>query len=100
MLSVDHTHLVKRLHQEYTDAFPTSAALNERAKTRLFDGGSHLLRLFDPFPFRVESGQGAWVVDVDGHRILDFWQGHYANILGHNPPVITENLSHFTTSHF
>jgi glutamate-1-semialdehyde 2,1-aminomutase len=29
---------------------------------------------------------------VDGHRILDYWQGHYTNILGHNPAVITEAL--------
>ena len=100
MPSVDHTHLVKRLYQEYSDAFPTSAALNERAKTRLFDGGNHLLRLFNPFPFRVESGQGAWVDDVDGHRILDFWQGHYANILGHNPAVITEAVAEGLASGF
>lgn len=93
MAGTDHSHLVARLYEEYEKAFPASAALHHRASTRLFDSGSHLLRLFQPFPFRIESAQGAWVTDVDGHRILDFWQGHYANILGHNPPMITERLA-------
>jgi len=25
--------------------------------------------------------------------VLDFWQGHYANILGHNPEVVADALS-------
>src|SRR5262249_33994256 len=29
---------------------------------------------------------------VDGHALIDFWQGHFANILGHNPPEILESL--------
>jgi glutamate-1-semialdehyde 2,1-aminomutase len=32
------------------------------------------------------------VSDLDGHHILDFWQGHFANILGHNPPQVTQAL--------
>ena len=24
--------------------------------------------------------------------MVDYWQGHYANILGHNPPEITARL--------
>jgi glutamate-1-semialdehyde 2,1-aminomutase len=57
------------------------------------DGGSHSLRLIEPFPPRITSAQGAWLVDEDGHRILDFWQGHLANILGHNPGLIASTLS-------
>src|SRR5208337_4665133 len=51
------------------------------------------IRLLQPFPPRIVSAQGAYVTDEDGHQILDFWQGHYANILGHNPPVVSEALS-------
>jgi len=58
----------------------------------LVDGGSHTLRLIRPFPPRIASAAGGYVVDEDGHRILDFWQGHHANLLGHNPPVLTEPL--------
>ena len=35
---------------------------------------------------------GAEVLDADGNSYIDYWQGHYANILGHNPEVIREEL--------
>ena len=57
------------------------------------DGGSHALRLIDPFPPRIVAAQGAWLKDEDGHDVLDFWQGHVANILGHNPKVISSVLA-------
>jgi len=57
------------------------------------DGGSHALRLIQPFPPRIVAAQGARITDEDGHDILDFWQGHLANILGHNPEVVTSVLA-------
>jgi len=33
------------------------------------------------------------MVDEDGHRILDLWQGHLANVLGHNPEIVTSALA-------
>ena len=59
----------------------------------MVDGGSHNLRLIQPFPPRIVAAKGAWISDEDGHDILDFWQGHHANILGHNPDVITSVLA-------
>ncbi len=72
---------------------PKSKALNERALQVLVDGGSHTLRLVQPFPPRIVAARGAWVTDEDGHELLDFWQGHLCNILGHNPMVLTSALS-------
>ncbi|MBN1316213.1 MAG: aminotransferase class III-fold pyridoxal phosphate-dependent enzyme [Anaerolineales bacterium] len=89
----DHTRILSELGQEYQTYSSRSAALNERAKNCLIDGGSHTLRLISPFPPRIVSGKGAWIRDADEHDILDYWQGHYANILGHNPPVITSALA-------
>jgi glutamate-1-semialdehyde 2,1-aminomutase len=89
----DHTKLLADLANAYADHSPKSAALNQRAKKHLVDGGSHAIRLHDPFPPRITAARGAWLTDEDGHQILDLWQGHYANILGHNPPVITEALT-------
>jgi glutamate-1-semialdehyde 2,1-aminomutase len=88
-----HAKLLAALAEEYTRRSPRSAALNQEALKHLVDGGSHSIRLVKPFPPRVASAKGAYVTDEDGHRILDFWQGHHANILGHNPPVITEALA-------
>jgi len=93
MKARDHTRLLAELAEAYAQHSPQSAALNARAKKYLLDGGSHTLRLIQPFPPRLSTAQGAWVEDEDGHRILDFWQGHFANILGHNPQVITSALA-------
>ncbi len=59
----------------------------------MIDGGSHTIRLSQPFPPRIVSARGGWLTDEDGHRILDLWQGHLANVLGHNPEVVTRNLA-------
>jgi glutamate-1-semialdehyde 2,1-aminomutase len=89
----DYTQLLAELAEAYTRHAPRSAALDEEAKKYLIDGGSHALRLIQPFPPRIVSAKGAWITDEDGNRILDFWQGHLANILGHNPEVVTSALA-------
>ena len=89
----DNTQLLAELAEAYARHAPKSAAVNEKANKYLVDGGSHALRLIQPFPPRIVAAQGAWVKDEDGHDILDFWQGHYANILGHNPEIITSILA-------
>jgi glutamate-1-semialdehyde 2,1-aminomutase len=93
MLPRDYSDLIEILEVEYQAYAPKSAAIQKRAEKVLVDGGSHTLRLIKPFPPRIVSASGAYIVDEDGHNILDFWQGHYANILGHNPPVVTEALA-------
>ncbi|HUT87518.1 MAG TPA: aminotransferase class III-fold pyridoxal phosphate-dependent enzyme, partial [Candidatus Heimdallarchaeota archaeon] len=89
----DHTHLLGELSREYAQHAPASAALASRAKKVLVDGGSHALRLREPFPPRLVAAQGAWIRDEDGHEILDFWQGHFANLLGHNPACVSSALT-------
>ncbi len=89
----DYSTLLAELEEEYYQHSPRSAALHERAQRHLIDGGSHTLRLLQPFPPRIVSAQGAWLQDQDGHQILDFWQGHLGNILGHNPQVVTNTLA-------
>jgi glutamate-1-semialdehyde 2,1-aminomutase len=89
----DHTHLLAKLAEAYAQHSPRSAALNDKAQERLVDGGSHALRLLHPFPPRIVAAFGAWLKDEDNHDILDLWQGHFANVLGHNPQVVTSVLA-------
>ncbi len=89
----DPDALLAELAEAYRRHAPASAAWQARAERYLIDGVSNALRHVAPFPPRVVAARGAWVTDEDGHRILDFWQGHYANLLGHNPPVVTEGLA-------
>jgi glutamate-1-semialdehyde 2,1-aminomutase len=93
MTTRDYGRLLANLTEAYAQYSPQSKALNERAMRVQVDGGSHTLRLMEPFPPRISQAQGAWLEDEDGHKILDFWQGHLTNILGHNPPAITSVLS-------
>ena len=93
MKTRDYTGLLAELAEAYAQYSPRSGAIQKQALAHLVDGGSHTLRLREPFPPRVVAAKGAWVTDEDGHQILDFWQGHLVNILGHNPEVLTSALA-------
>ena len=88
-----HTRLKAFLWEAYEEHSPKSAALNQRALGLLIDGGSHALRLIEPFPPRIDKASGAYVWDLDGNRVLDFWQGHYANILGHGSRILADPVA-------
>jgi len=87
-----NARLLDSLSQQYFAEYPSAKEEFDRAEGSLIKGGSHTLRLFGPAPFRIVGASGSRVRDADGHEILDFWQGHYANILGHNPPIVTRAL--------
>ena len=86
------TKLLEALAADYERQFPTSKAAHSRACDVLVGGISHGARSFKPYPVRIVDAQGARVTDLDGNEIIDYWQGHYANILGHNPPVVRDRL--------
>jgi glutamate-1-semialdehyde 2,1-aminomutase len=100
MTTRDYGPLIEELWEAFSEQFPRSSAIHRRACQYLVDGGSHALRLMKPFPPRIVSARGGWVRDEDGHDILDFWQGHMANILGHNPEVVTAELARGFASGF
>jgi glutamate-1-semialdehyde 2,1-aminomutase len=43
-----------------------------------------------PFPLYVERADGPHKWDVDGRRYVDYWMGHGALLLGHNPPAVRD----------
>lgn len=89
----NYDSLLATISEALRERSPRSAELDLEARRRLVDGGSHALRLMGPFPPRIVEAKGAWLRDEDGHDILDFWQGHLANVLGHNPEVVTAELA-------
>lgn len=80
------------LEKEYREKTRKSYELFQRASSLMVRGGSHSLRLWKPYPFFLASASGSSVRDVDGFKYIDYWQGHYANILGHNPEIIRKKL--------
>ncbi|MDP2958974.1 MAG: aminotransferase class III-fold pyridoxal phosphate-dependent enzyme, partial [Longimicrobiales bacterium] len=82
-------HLVK----EYRKKTAKSRAVFHRAEKVMIEGGSHTIRLWRPYPFFAASAEGPAVRDVDGNTYIDYWQGHYANVLGHNPKLIRREIA-------
>ena len=82
--------IVPKLADAYTDALPASRALAERAQRLFPDAVTHDNRRMQPFPLYVERAEGAFKWDVDGRRYIDYWMGHGALLLGHNPPVVRD----------
>ena len=74
-----------KLQDAYTDALPASRALFERARRLFPDAVTHDTRRMQPFPLYVDRADGACKWDVDGRRYVDYWMGHGALLLGHNP---------------
>jgi glutamate-1-semialdehyde 2,1-aminomutase len=67
--------------------------LQARARLRIPGGVNSPVRSFASVggdPFFVARGEGAYLVDVDGNRYLDYVQSWGASILGHAHPVVVE----------
>jgi len=89
---MDKKSMLYDLIEEYKLKHKKSAEIFEKASLYQIKGGSHNLRLFEPFPFYDVWCSGSKVLDVDGNTYVDFWQGHFANVLGHNPKIVLDVL--------
>src|SRR5229473_2282552 len=74
----------------YEVEFASSRRLHLQAKQLFPNGVTHDLRYLEPFPVYVERAQGSHKWDVDGHRLIDYWSGHGALLLGHSHPAVVE----------
>jgi glutamate-1-semialdehyde 2,1-aminomutase len=84
------TVVEESLTERYEAEFPKSCQLHERATGLFPNGVTHDLRHLEPFPVYVERAEGAHKWDVDGHRLVDYWSGHGALLLGHGHPAVVE----------
>ncbi len=80
------------LEQRYRQQFAGSAILAERARQRFPGGATHDGRYADPFPLFMERASGPYKWDVDDNRMIDYWCGHGALLLGHGHPLIVEAI--------
>ena len=63
-----------------------SRELYDRALSVLPGGVNSSVRATMPYPFFVEDGDGAHVVDADGNRYLDYVMGYGPLLYGHDLP--------------
>ena len=89
---IDKKRLYEDLIETYKQAHKKSGERFKQAARSQVRGGSHNLRLFEPYPFFDVHAGGSKITDIDGNTYVDFWQGHFGNILGHNPGVVMDAL--------
>ena len=77
---------------EYMDKHPRSQAMFKRAQASLPGGNTRTGVHFDPYPVYADRGEGVHLIDLDGHRLLDFVNNNTALILGHAHPEIVAAL--------
>ena len=72
---------------------PRSGEHNERASQSLPLGVTSSFQHWDPYPISIASAKGAWLTDVDDHRLLDLSMGFGAMLVGHLNPVVVERVN-------
>jgi len=76
-----------------------SEALFDRARRVIPGGVNSPVRSFRSVgghPYFVVRGEGAYIWDADGNRLLDFVQSYGASILGHAHPAVVAAVSEAT----
>jgi glutamate-1-semialdehyde 2,1-aminomutase len=71
---------------------PKSKQMFEAAKKVIPGGCEHMLSHSTPYPVFIERGEGAYLIDVDGNRYIDYLNGGGPVLLGHNPPALMEKM--------
>jgi glutamate-1-semialdehyde 2,1-aminomutase len=90
MKSIDRSRLqslMQREQKKFVDERPKSKALFERARKSLLAGVpmNWMVKWAGAFPPFVREAQGAHILDVDGHRYVDFCLGDTGAMTGHSP---------------
>ncbi|MFX0027244.1 MAG: aspartate aminotransferase family protein [Candidatus Hermodarchaeota archaeon] len=91
---------IKNELEIYQKNRPKSKELWQKALKALPGGISHNIRTFGldligSFPLFINSANGPYLRDIDGNEYIDCWNGHFAMILGHNPPEIQQALKKY-----
>jgi glutamate-1-semialdehyde 2,1-aminomutase len=76
------------IQDTYRRLHPGSAARYEQAIGLFPSGVTHDGRYVGPFPLYVTHSAGAYKWDVDDNRLIDYWTGHGALLLGHGHPAV------------
>ncbi len=74
--------------ERYQKTFAKDRELSQTAHQLFPDGVTHDSRYMEPFPVYVSKAEGAKKWGVAGKEFIDYWAGHGALLLGHNPPEI------------
>jgi glutamate-1-semialdehyde 2,1-aminomutase len=79
---------IAEARERYVSANPLSLSADREAETYLPGGNTRTVLHFDPFPLTMVSGEGAELIDLDGHRYVDFVCEYSAGLFGHSEEVV------------
>jgi glutamate-1-semialdehyde 2,1-aminomutase len=91
------TQLVPALspqEQRYRDCTVSSYKCFLAGQQYLPGADSRSPLFYPPYPVVLVEGQGCWLVDLDGNRLLDFTGNHTSLILGYGHPQVLEAVQH------
>ncbi|MGI9201275.1 MAG: aspartate aminotransferase family protein [Woeseiaceae bacterium] len=75
---------IEDARSRYRSANPLSEAADKKAAQYLPGGNTRSVLHFEPFPLTMARGEGAELIDLDGHRYADFVGEFSAGLFGHS----------------
>jgi len=91
------TQVVPRISREeevYRLRTPASRRFFAEAREYLPGGDSRSTLFYRPYPAVMDRGEGCWLYDIDGNRLLDFTGNHSSLVHGYGHPAIIEAVQH------
>lgn len=97
---------ISKIELQYTEKYHLSAEQAKSARQVFPNGVTHDSRHHEPFPVCVSEVHDCTKTTIEGHRLIDFWMGHGALLLGHGHPEVVEAVqsqmargTHYSASH-
>jgi glutamate-1-semialdehyde 2,1-aminomutase len=84
------TASLSREEQIYRSLTPTSYKYFLEGRKYLPGGDSRSPLFHPPYPVVLEEGEGCWLLDLDGNKLLDFTGNHTSLVLGYKHPRVLE----------
>ncbi|MCL4458296.1 MAG: aspartate aminotransferase family protein [Chloroflexi bacterium] len=83
----------RAIEEAYLQRTPRSRELHQRACQHLPGGDTRSVTYFRPYPTYIAQAGGYELLDVDGHKLIDFLNNYTALILGHAHPDVVRAVS-------
>ena len=79
--------------ERYQKTFAKDREMSDAANHLFPDGVTHDGRYMSPFPVYITRADGSKKWGLDDTQFIDYWAGHGALLLGHNPPEVVEAVT-------
>ncbi len=89
----DLNEALEQAYETYTTKRPNTLRAYSEATEVMPGGNTRSVLYHKPFPFHARSGEGAWLTDIDGNRVLNLLGEYTAGLFGHNHPAIQKAIT-------